>query len=196
MDLAESEKQSKNLQGTFFEVMPRMIVGLISAIVVPSIAIFLLVLLVFVSAAIYSMAIEHQRIGILKLLNEFRVTIGTSYFISAYAIPITVPCVAVFGFPAALIGWRLKLIRRWTCVIVGFFLGSVPGGLFLWNTYSNGSSAANGVQYWINGIPTTAGLIQFLILVLTIGLLGALGGLSFWLVWQLFDRYSAPKPGS
>jgi len=52
------------------------------------------------------------------------------------------------------------------------------------------------VQYWINGIPTTAGLIQFLILVLTIGLLGALGGLSFWLVWQLFDRYSAPKPGS
>src|SRR5215217_6117119 len=115
-----------------------------------------------------------------------RALIGTSCFISAYAIPMTIPCVALLGLPATLIGWRFRLIRWWTCVIAGFFLSSIPGGLFLWSTYSRGSSAANGIQYWINGAPTRAGLIQYFIIVLITGLLGALGGFSFWLVWRLF----------
>lgn len=76
--------------------------------------------------------------------------------------------VATFGLLAVLAGLFLKLIRWWSSIIVGFLLGCLPYA-------PKGLSAFKNTQFtgdfW---------------LMCGMGILGAIGGLSFWLIWRLF----------
>jgi hypothetical protein len=94
--------------------------------------------------------------------------------------------VVILGLPASILGERLKLIRWWSSVVVGFFIGCIPiAGLQL----SSGTqySMANGVEYFVDGARTSAGWLQFAEFVLLFGFLGALGGFAFWLTWRLLS---------
>jgi hypothetical protein len=183
MTALNSEKQTKKSLGTLLELILKVLAGLISAVIVPSVVLFLLVTLMSIFSALY----EQQGIKGTALLHNIGISFAVAFFVSAYTIPAAIICVGSLGFPIILIGWRLGLIRWWTCVVVGFFLSSFPGGLFLWNTYSKTTSSANGI------VPTSAGWIQFANLVLIMGLLGAIGGFSFWLVWRWLSRLESPK---
>jgi hypothetical protein len=186
--IIDSERQKQDSQDTLLKFVPKMILGLISATIVPVFALFIITLVAFGSYLIYSILFRQEDLGVPKLLDTIRAYFVVSFAASATLLLFVIICVALFGIPITLLGWRLGLIRLRTCVLTGFFLGSIPGGLFLYSAFSDGSSSANGVQYWINGGPTSAGLFQFTILVLVLGLLGALGGYSFWLIWRLLTR--------
>jgi len=193
MTALDSDKQKQNSQDTLLKFMPKMIVGLISATIVPAFALFVITLLFFGFYLIYSISFGQEELRAPELLDAIGAYFVVSFAASAIALPFVIIAVVLFGIPVAFIGWRLGLIRLWTCVLAGFFLSSIPGGLFLYSVYSGVSSSASGVQYWINGVPTSAGLFQFTLLVLAIGFSGALGGYSFWLIWRLFTRREEVK---
>jgi hypothetical protein len=187
MSISNTEKRSEHSLHPLWELIPKTCIGLVASVAVPLLVLFILVAALFGLTAIFSEP---------KVANEsspVSIVLGIAFFISFYAAVAAVPCAGVFGIPAILIGWRLRLIRWWTCVIVGFFLSSVPGGLFLFSAKSNSTSSANGIQFWIHGVPTIAGMIEYLISVMIMGLMGALGGFSFWLVWRFFSRYGASE---
>ena len=82
--------------------------------------------------------------------------------------------ILIFGVPAILIGLRFKLIRWWTCIMVGAILSGFPWSL-IWILIT---MAEGGSPYApeLNEILIGVGLI------LALGLCGGLGGLAFWLV--------------
>jgi hypothetical protein len=190
VSISESEKQVERPTNPLWEFIPKTCIGLIAAVAVPVLVLFIVTLLIFGLVSIFS---KPNPVGESGPADTVRVTFGIALFIAGYAVLAGIPCAGCLGIPVILLGWRLRLIRWWTCVIVGFFLSSIPGGLYLVDTFSKTTSSANGVQYWIHGVPTTAGLIELIISILVMGFMGALGGFSFWLVWRLFSRYGASE---
>lgn len=199
MNRIERKPEHFDQNETLRPIWPKLIMSLLSAAFVPSVAIFILVLFFLISGAAYSIIVGSEKFDLSRsefsgVATGFKSLIGVTCLISAYIIPFVLVCVGSLGLPIAIAGWRLGLIRPWICTLVGFFLGSVPGGLFLYSTYSGGSSSSNGAQYWINGTPTLEGVIQLVIMVLIMGFLGAWGGYSFWLVWRFLTRYASNQP--
>lgn len=192
MSASASQKQSASSSNPLWELIPKTCVGLLASIAVPVVVLFLVIIAAFGSITILE---EPKSAGEAGFADTVRVIFGVAFFLTSYAVIAAIPCAGLFGLPAILIGWRLGLIRWWTCIAAGFFLSSIPGGLYLWESTTNArtTSSANGIQYWINGAPTTAGLIQYLGSVLVMGLMGALGGFSFWLIWKFFSRYGTPE---
>jgi hypothetical protein len=95
---------------------------------------------------------------------------------------------------AILLGLPLFLVfrsKRWINVISsitgGFLAGAIPGGLLAWplRPGSRSSSSINGVPTVVDGIPTTAGWVHYMELLVYLGSFGALAGLVFWLVLKL-----------
>lgn len=76
---------------------------------------------------------------------------------------------------------------RWLpCVATGFVAASLPIAIFSWPLTFDGTGwSVNGVDLIVNGIPTAAGWMQFAKDVSIFGGCGAMGGLTFWLVWRL-----------
>jgi len=68
----------------------------------------------------------------------------------------------VLGIPAFLLGKRLDAIRWWSCIIVGFVIGSLPMAIWMQGE-------------WVVFVPW--------------GLFGAIGGLAFWLLWRFWIRF-------
>jgi len=169
---------------SFWSVIPKTALALIAALVVPTLAFFILVLLIFGLILAYSVVFEHQVIRISELVDTIGVIFGVAIFATAYLCPGIVVCAGSLGVPVAIIGWRLKLIQKRTSVIVGFILGVVCGILFEIIVYSGSSRSANGITYMIDGSRTFYGWIEFGIAVVVVGLLGVLGGYSFWFVWD------------
>ena len=98
--------------------------------------------------------------------------------------------VIVLGVPAfLLLRWR-RAIRWWSSIAAGFVLGSVPAAIALWpggnaspgnmSSYSDGEKI---IYTMVDGVTTRAGWVRYAEVTAMIGLLGALGGLAFWLVW-------------
>lgn len=191
MTVSQSEKTDKKSPDTFSEYMPRALGALIVALSVVGVISFLCIFL-------WSLIdfFIHPNINTPSQLSEkIRISFGVAFFVMAYAGLIAIPCVGLFGLPAILLGWRFQIIRWWTCTVGGSLCVSIPVGLFQWKTHTRGlvTSSANGVQYWINGVPTLAGWDQFLTTLLIVGLLGAVGGLSFWLILQFLSRFNKLK---
>lgn len=95
--------------------------------------------------------------------------------------------VAFLGVPAfLLLKWK-SAIRWWSSVVVGFLLGGIPVAVLAWPLRYSGlktSASVDGVQTMIAGVPTGAGWLQYAGAVGFVGLCGAIGGLSFWVVWR------------
>jgi hypothetical protein len=98
----------------------------------------------------------------------------------------TTAYVLLLGVPAfLLLRWK-HAIRWWSSAGAGLLLGALPLAIWAWPLrYSQPNSTAfyGGVQIVRNGVPTLAGWFQYASGVGFLGLLGAIGGISFWLVW-------------
>ena len=93
--------------------------------------------------------------------------------------------VVVLGLPTyLLLRWR-RAIRWWYALLRGLVVAGLPLAIFAWplRYAALGSSASvDGVATMINGVPTTAGWVQYLSGIAQIGVLGMVGGFAFWLV--------------
>jgi hypothetical protein len=108
--------------------------------------------------------------------------------------------VVILGAPAFLLLRYLKRINWLSTCIAGFILGCIPIGVFAWplRYASPGSSSAHWsgghmVQTMVNGAPTFAGWLSWARLVGFFGVLGACGGLAFWLVWRTHANNSIQR---
>lgn len=70
--------------------------------------------------------------------------------------------------------------KAWAAMIAGFAIGAIPVGLLSVLILPDQASI-DGVTTVSNGVLTLAGLIDRLVLAGSAGLMGALGGLAFWL---------------
>jgi len=99
--------------------------------------------------------------------------------------------VVLLGLPTFLLFKNRGLARWWSATVSGFFLGAVPMALVSW-PYKPGSgsgySAWDGhkmVEYVVNGVPTRAGWVQYVLGSGGMGLMGAGSAVMFWVVWRL-----------
>ena len=104
------------------------------------------------------------------------------------ALAVSAAHVLALGLPAFLVVVRAKMFAWWSAVGLGFILGALPLALLSWPLrYSEGASARhweNGqmIETIVNGVVTRAGWWSYVSGVVSMGCLGAVGGLSFWLV--------------
>ncbi|MBI2235099.1 MAG: hypothetical protein HYU57_09010 [Micavibrio aeruginosavorus] len=106
-------------------------------------------------------------------------------FILAFALA------AFFGLPLYLLCKRKQWTQWWVSLLLGASIGVFPYAILsLHSLIGSGdrSSTINGktTHYVINGIPTMAGAIEYIRPLFDVGLLGALGGISAWLVWRYY----------
>lgn len=97
----------------------------------------------------------------------------------------------LLGTPLFVALYRLKWLRWWSSVLAGFVLASLPAAITSWPLRYAGehisTSIVRGgkvVQTLVNGVPTLAGWLDYAKGVLIYALLGAVGGLVFWLMWR------------
>lgn len=100
--------------------------------------------------------------------------------------------VIVLGLPAYFLLKHIKRVTWWTTVVSGFFIAATPVAIFLWPYGSPGSSASsNGVDTMINGVPTLAGWLDYIKVVLFFGVIGWASAFVFWLQYR--PCANAPK---
>lgn len=110
---------------------------------------------------------------------------------AALALLIAASHVFILGAPALVLFRVLRRISGWTATIWGFVLGFVPTGVLSWpHRFDHASASYDNVATLVNGIPTLAGWLSWIYGAGIMGLLGAVGGLSFWLIWQRCLRVS------
>ena len=81
------------------------------------------------------------------------------------------------GILAALIGWKLKLLRWWTCLIGGTFLSISPLALI----FTLGSI----VRFLGGHFPDSREILETVAGFLGLGFCGGTGGLCFWVALRL-----------
>jgi hypothetical protein len=109
--------------------------------------------------------------------------------------------VIVLGVPVyLLLRWR-KALRWWSAVCAGFVLGGVPSAVSLWpggnagpGNMNSHSEAGKVVYTMVDGVTTREGWQQYAEVVGTMGLLGAVSGLAFWLVWRSMRSNKTMEP--
>jgi hypothetical protein len=67
----------------------------------------------------------------------------------------------ILGIPAFLLGIKFHAIYWWSCILVGFVIGSLPLSLWMQGTWQ---------------------------VFLAWGFFGAMGGFAFWLLWRFWAR--------
>jgi hypothetical protein len=108
---------------------------------------------------------------------------------------ITFAHMVILGVPALLLGWYLHKIRWWSSLLVAFIIGATPTAILFWplhypalQTTASHWDGNKMVATIIDGVPTTAGWLQFISISVIAGLFGISGGVAFWLVWQ-YENY-------
>ena len=172
---------------SFKEIIPKMMLALVSVVVAPALAFIAITLLIFGIAFVKSIVFDRQELVASEVLDAINTAIVFAISFGMAALVIAAGCVGVMGFPASIIGWRFGLIRWWTSVIVGFFLGSLPIALIMFPRKGS-SSSVQGVPLKIDGVFTSAGWVDFSQKISIMGIFGAVGGLAFCLVWRHWDR--------
>lgn len=84
----------------------------------------------------------------------------------------------LLGLPCFLLLARCSLIRWWTLTLAGFLAGSVPGSLVILIRQTEISSSE--IPSVVTGV-------------LAMGLIGALNGALFWVVWRHLGRNANPE---
>ncbi|HTV50241.1 MAG TPA: hypothetical protein VME21_03575 [Steroidobacteraceae bacterium] len=109
--------------------------------------------------------------------------------LAIFALLIALAHVLLLGVPAAWLVRQRHPISWAIAVTMGFVIGALPTGLWAWPLWhtQRGMSASdwNGralVQTVVNGVPTWAGWMQYLRLLMLAGAFGASGGIAYWWV--------------
>jgi hypothetical protein len=97
----------------------------------------------------------------------------------------------LLGMPLFLGLYRLKWLKWWSCTLAGLLIAAIPIAIRSWplrhaapNVSAMVMRGGKMVQTMVNGVPTLAGWLDYGWGILTYAALGALGGLSFWLIWR------------
>jgi len=109
--------------------------------------------------------------------------------------------VLFLGVPLFLVVETMNFVRCWSAVAGGFVLACIPVAVWTWPLrYGEGFSSSHWdgekmVTTVLNGVVTTAGWISYAKAILFMGSFGAIGGLSFWLVWRLMNPHNSFNTG-
>lgn len=125
--------------------------------------------------------------------------LGSSFRVGLLALVLASLWVVLLGLPTFLLFKHRGLVRWWSATISGFFLGAVPTALISWPykpSSGSGYSAWGGhkmVEYVVNGVPTHAGWVQYILGSAGMGLMGAASAVMFWVVWRLLVGPNQPS---
>jgi len=94
--------------------------------------------------------------------------------------------VVLLGLPAFLVMHASRAVTWVKSIVTGFLLGTLPIGLF---TLPLAYSSADSTGYYMEAgkmvsFASADGWMEWMFATGTMGALGTLGGLSFWLVWR------------
>jgi len=100
----------------------------------------------------------------------------------AIAVAITLGHVVLLGVPLALLFGRLKWRSPAFALAGGLLIGALPAGLYFWPLDPGGGTSAwsGDTPTLIDGVPTWAGWLEYLVMLGGFGCLGALGAIAFW----------------
>lgn len=112
-------------------------------------------------------------------------------FIALVAFIVSLSHVVLLGFPGLLLLSKMRQLRGWSICLLGFLAGCLPVGLWAWPLKSSLRGASDShwdgekmVSSMVNGIPTLVGWLNYVEGVMLMGVLGAISGLAFWIVWN------------
>jgi hypothetical protein len=115
--------------------------------------------------------------------------LGQSIRLLPYAFAITLGHALILGLPAFLILQMKRWVNAATSTGAGFAIGVMPIAVLTWplQPAAHFNASTNGVRTIVEGVPTVEGWFEYLQLLLTLGGLGALGGVAFWAVLRVSD---------
>jgi hypothetical protein len=114
--------------------------------------------------------------------------LSPSIKIMPWALGVTLASTLFLGLPCFVAIELKRGVNTISAIVAGFAVGAVPFGVLGLLPKGNYSASTNNVPTIVNGIPTLAGWIEYLELLLTFGALGALAGLVFWLTLKWCGR--------
>ncbi len=178
-----------NTQGMLQRSLPKIAVGLFAATITPVIAAVVFIPLLIMIA---DYGCEGSKC----------VGVGGSLVLGIWsgmcAGPIAMFHTLLLGLAAAIIGARVDRIRWWSSSIVGFIIGCIPTSIVVLSDIP-----LDGIQTVIDKSSlsfTSAYLMMLLfglgirlVIILFMGFLGAVGGLSFWAVWRMLTRQQSSE---
>ena len=116
--------------------------------------------------------------------------------IAPFTFAIALGHAVLLGLPLFLVFRSKGWINVMTCVVFGFAVGAVPDGVLTWPMHhaeSYMSASVDGVPTIVNGVIAAAGSVGYVKPVIYCGMLGALGGLAFWVA--LICSGATTEPG-
>lgn len=120
--------------------------------------------------------------------SEYQSNISSIFLVSFVSVLVSIGHVLLLGLPAVWLMRRLGFFRWWSMLITGFFLGSIPLGIFTWPNYpkGTGSEDTNGVKI-VDGVPTNLFWSEYIDGVVQMGIIGAITAVIFYLIWTRFN---------
>jgi hypothetical protein len=170
--------------------IPKTMLGLIAAIVAPSTCLTVITIIILAFELLSGNNI-HDPIPPdtqTDMAFQLKYLFAIAFFMGAWALLVAAFHVGILGFPAAIVGQYLKLVRWWSSILVGFILGCLPLAGFDLLRGKGSSEYAGTVALLVDGVRTTAGWIKFVKELSIMGFFGAIGGLAFWLTWRFMIR--------
>lgn len=168
-------QSQSSLQKRIFKILMSLFVATTAPVVVTLVFIPILTI-------IFDFGCEGSRcVGI-----DGSIVLGFWFFV--FALPIAILHTGIFGLPAAVIGYKTKMIRWWTCTLIGFLIGYLPSFISIATT--NIKSIPNmkdfqGPDWLLFPATLPLALIAPLLIGIFMGFFGAIGGFSFWATWRL-----------
>jgi len=172
-----------HVNNLFWEIAPRMILALSAATGAPAVA-FTVFLVFYFAVGALSDPTPHDFVEIIAGAGYITLV---ALFMGFAALIVSSLYIIFLGLPASIIGWWLRLIRWWSCIIIGFILGGFPLALLELSRGEGSYTTVGNVPLKIDGVLTHEGWIDLAQKVGLMGLLGAIGGFAFWLVWRSSD---------
>jgi hypothetical protein len=123
--------------------------------------------------------------------------LGNFAMIFPPALAVTLVHAVVLGLPVALV-FRVK---QWTqasaAIVGGFVIGALPSGVLTWPMHLSDrmTASVDNVSLMVEGVPTWAGWLWYLDVLVMAGALGAASGLAFWLTLRWSGTLHAAHRG-
>lgn len=117
----------------------------------------------------------------------------TSGLALLYAAAVGWALALIFGVPAYLLLKRLGIVSPWATIAVAALIGALLPWLTHWALLDPSASVSiNGCETVANGVTTACGYRRMVQNMILPGLVGAIAGLVFWLIyaggWRLRDH--------
>jgi hypothetical protein len=164
------------------------VIQLVVAVVLTTLAPFLLFLLVvplwLLSGAFLYFTTQNMPPGTMQNLAEAAgITAGSFLYFGGAAVLCVGVQFVIFGIPTAILGWRYGRITPLSSTIAGALIGFLPSLLILPFDQS----------YDPNYISISTLILRSLGIIVSTGVVGAVEGYIFWLVWWFLSRHSETK---